>query len=280
MEMLSYSFMQRALVIGIIVSLICSTVGLFLVLRRFSMVGDTLSHVALAGVALGMITDVYPIYTAILMSVGASLIIERLRREYEKYAELSLAIILAAGIGTASVLISIGGGKTSGIMSYLFGSISLVTIEDLYVVILLGFIIIGSVVLLYRALFYIAFDEESAKLSGVQAKKINLYFSVLVALTITISMRIVGILLVSSLMTIPVATSLQISKSFKQSLLYANLFGLVSVIIGLVASFYLDIAPGGTIVITSLLILLVVIFIKNLLIVFNRKSRNNELRSC
>lgn len=279
MEILSYSFMQRALIIGIIVSLICSTVGLFLVLRRFSMVGDTLSHVALAGVALGMVTNIYPIYTAMLMSVGASVIIERLRREYEKYAELSLAIILAAGIGIASVLISIGRGKTSGIMSYLFGSISLVTMEDLYVVILLGFIIMGSVVLLYRALFYIAFDEESAKLSGVSVKKINLYFSVLVALTITISMRIVGILLVSSLMTIPVATSLQVSRSFKQSLLYSNLFGLSSVIIGLIASFYLDIAPGGTIVIASLFILLIVIVVKRLLNSFNRSSRNNETRS-
>ncbi|MGF7059174.1 zinc transport system permease protein [Brassicibacter mesophilus] len=280
MEILSYSFMQRALVIGIIVSLICSTVGLFLVLRRFSMVGDTLSHVALAGVALGMVTNIYPVYTAIFMSVGASLIIERLRREYEKYAELSLAIILAAGIGIASVLISVGRGKTSGIMSYLFGSISLVTIEDLYAVILLGFIIIGSIIFLYRALFYITFDEESAKLSGVSVKKINLYFSVLVALSITISMRIVGILLVSSLMTIPVATSLQVSKSFKQALLYANLFGLVSVIIGLVSSFYLDIAPGGTIVITSLFILLIVITIKNLLVAFDKKSRNNEFRGC
>lgn len=265
MEVLAYSFMQRAFITGIIVSLICSTVGLVLVLRRFSMVGDTLSHVALSGVALGMITNIYPLYTAILVSVAGSLIIEKLRRAYEKYAELALAIVLAAGIGSASILISIGRGKTSGIMSYLFGSILLVSIEDLYIVMILGLIILISVYVLYRGLFYIAFDEESAKISGVPVKRINVYFSIIVALTITLSMRIVGILLVSSLMTIPVATSLQIAKSFKHALFYSNLFGLASVIIGLISSFYLDLAPGGTIVITSLFVLLIVIVMKKLL---------------
>jgi len=262
MELLSYSLMQRAFVVGIIVSLICSTVGLFLVLRRFSMVGDTLSHVALSGVALGMVTDVYPIYTSIFVSIIATFIIEKLRKEYEKYAELALAIMLAAGVGTASILISIGRGKTSGIMSYLFGSIALVTVDDLYITVILGIVILISIFFMYKGLFYITFDEESAKLSGVPVKKINIIFSVLVALTVTLSMRIVGILLLSSLMTIPVATSLQVAKSFKQSILYSNFFGLISVIVGLIASFYLDLAPGGTIVITSLFILLIIIILK------------------
>ncbi|KNF09533.1 zinc ABC transporter permease protein AdcB [Gottschalkia purinilytica] len=272
MTMLNYDFMQRALIIGVVVSLICSTIGLFLVLKRFSMVGDTLSHVALAGVATGMVLDIYPVYTAIAISIVASLGIEKLRREYEKYAEISLSIVLAAGIGVASILINLYEGKTSGIMGYLFGSISLVTNEDLYIVILLGLIIIASIVILYRSLFYTTFDEEHAKLSGLKVKSINIYFSILVALTVTVSMRIVGILLVSSLMVLPVATSLQLARSFKSALLLSNIFGLISVISGLITSFYLDLSPGGAIVMASLIILVIVMIAKNGLKIFNKRD--------
>ncbi|AFS77965.1 zinc ABC transporter permease protein AdcB [Gottschalkia acidurici 9a] len=264
MDILQYDFMQRALIIGIIVSLNCSTIGLFLVLRRFSMVGDTISHVALAGVALGMVMGVYPIYTAIIVSILASLGIEKLRKAYAKYSELALSIVLAGGIGIASLLISLDKGNTNGIMGYLFGSIALVTDKDLYTITLLGSIILISIIFLYRGLFSITFDEESARFSGIKVKAINIYFSILVALTITLSMRIVGILLVSSLMTLPVAASLQISKSFKSALIYSNLFGLISVILGLFISFYLDLAPGGSIVIVSLILLITTIVMKRI----------------
>lgn len=267
MEILAYDFMRRAIVIGVVVSLICSSIGLFLVLKRFSMVGDTLSHISLAGVAIGMVSGIYPIYTAIAISIAASIGIEKLRKHYEKYAELALSVFLAAGIGTASVLINLFEGKTNGIMGYLFGSISLVTKQDLYIVITLGAIIMTSVFVLYRGLFYTTFDEEAAKIAGVKVNYINLYFSIMVAITVTISMRIVGILLVSSLMVIPVATSLQVAKSFKQSMVYANLFGLISIVSGLVVSFYLDLAPGGSIVLISLGMLLLVLGIK----LFKRK---------
>ena len=264
MNIFTYPFMQRALFIGIIISVISSSMGLFLVLRRFSMVGDTLSHTALAGVAIGMITNIYPIYTAIITTLAASFIVEKLRKEYREYAELSLAIVMAAGIGIASLLISIGKNKTIGIMNYMFGSISLVTEEDLKIVVFLGIIIISIIILLFRALFYITFDESDAKLRGIPVNKLNLLFAMLVAITITLSMRIVGILLISSMMTVPVAASIQISKSFKQAFIYTNVFGVLSVIIGLIASFYLDVAPGGSIVTTSLLLLFLVIIFKKL----------------
>lgn len=262
MEILAYDFMRRAIIIGVIVSLICSSIGLFLVLKRFSMVGDTLSHISLTGVAIGMVTGIYPIYTAIAISILASIGIEKLRKHYEKYAELSLSIFLAAGIGTASVLINLFEGKTNGIMGYLFGSISLVTSQDLYIVMTLGAIIVLSVFVLYRGLFFTTFDEEAARIAGVKVNFINFYFSIMVAITVTISMRIVGILLVSSLMVIPVATSLQVAKSFKQAMLYSNLFGMASIVSGLVASFYLDLAPGGSIVLISLGLLLSVLLIR------------------
>lgn len=262
MSILQYDFMQRALIIGIIVSLSCSTIGLFLVLRRFSMVGDTISHVALAGVAFGMVVGIYPVYTSIVISIIASLGIEKLRKTYQKYSELALSIVLASGIGIASLLISLDKGNTNGIMSYLFGSIALVTEKDLYVVTMLGAVILVSTLFFYRALFYMTFDEETAQFAGIKVTIINICFSIFIALTITLSMRIVGILLVSSLMVIPVATSLQIAKSFKSALIYSNIFGFMSVILGLIVSFYLDLAPGGSIVLISLIILITVIILK------------------
>lgn len=275
MSIFEYPFMQRALFIGIIISIISSSMGLFLVLRRLSMVGDTLSHTALAGVAVGMITNIYPLYTAILTTLAASFVVEKLRKEFKEYAELSLAIVMAAGIGIASLLISIGKNKTVGITNYLFGSISLVTEEDLKIIVFLGVIIIAAILLFFRALFYMTFDESDAKLRGIPVNRLNLLFAMLIAITITLSMRIVGILLISSLMTVPVATSIQIAKSFKQAFIYTNVFGVLSVIIGLIASFYLDVAPGGSIVIVSLLLLLAVIVIKNLYANIAKKKTNN-----
>lgn len=262
MDILQYDFMRRALIIGMIVSLNCSTIGLFLVLRRFSMVGDTISHVALAGVALGMVTGIYPIYSAIAVSIVASIGIEKLRKAYSEYSELALSIVLAGGIGVASLLISLDQANTNGIMGYLFGSIALVTAKDLKMITIMGTIILAMVIFLYRALFYITFDEESAKYAGIKVNRINIFFSILIALTITLSMRIVGILLVSSLMVLPVATSLQIAKSFRGAMIYSNIFGIFAVISGLIVSFYLDLAPGGSIVIISLLVLVGVIGVR------------------
>lgn len=258
--MFSYEFMQKSFIMGIMIALIAPTIGYFLVLRRQSIVGDTLSHVALSGVAFGMITNFYPVYTAMVFSIIAALGIEGLRKKFENYAELSLAIILSAGIGLASVLISLG--NTQGILSYLFGSLALVTDQDILLVIMLGIIIFLTVILFYKSLFYMTFDEESATLAGIPTRPINLFFSILVALTIAISMRIVGILLVSSLMILPVAASLLIANSFKAGIIYSNIFGLISVIVGLTISFYLDLAPGGTIVLSALIILVIIILLQ------------------
>ncbi|MCG4565803.1 metal ABC transporter permease [Anaerosalibacter bizertensis] len=254
--------MQRSLIMGIIIAIIAPTIGLFLVLRRLSVIGDAISHVALAGAAFGLLLGIYPVYTAIGFSIIAVLGVEKLRKEYSEYAELSLSIVLSAGIGLASILISLG--NTSGIFSYLFGSLALVTKKDIWVVSILGSFIIISVLFLYKGLFYLTFDEESARMAGVPVRKINTFFSILVALTIGISMRTVGVLLISSLMILPVATSLLISKSFKQALLYSNLFGIISVVLGLISSFYFDLAPGGTIVLTALLILIIVMVINKI----------------
>ncbi|ADL13048.1 metal ABC transporter permease [Acetohalobium arabaticum] len=255
LEILSYSFMQRAFIVGNIIGVICPLIGTFLVLKRLALIGHTLSHVALAGIALGMFLGVYPLYMALIISIMAALSIEKLRQNYKDYAELSLSIILAAGLGIATILIGLINGN-SGIFSYLFGSISLVTNQDLFTVLPLGIIIIGIIIYFYYGFFAIAFNEEEARLAGIPVKGLNILFMILVSVTVSLSMRIIGGLLVSSLITLPVATGLQLATSFKDTIKYSIIFSLLAVNLGLIISFYQDLAPGGTIILISVVYLL------------------------
>ncbi|MBM7623428.1 metal ABC transporter permease [Sporohalobacter salinus] len=277
LEILSYSFMQRAFVVGNIIGVICPLIGTFLVLKRLALIGHTLSHVALAGVALGMFLGIYPVYMALIISIIAALGIEKLRQNYKDYAELSLSIILAAGLGVATILISLINGNSS-IFSYLFGSISLVTNQDLFIILPLGFIIIGIINYFYYGFFAITFNEEEAKLAGIPVKSLNILFMILVSITVSLSMRIIGGLLVSSLITIPVATGLQISTSFKETIKYSIIFSLLAVNFGLILSFYQDLAPGGTIILISVIYLLGALGYKKIKTSLN-DSQENTLES-
>lgn len=264
LEILGYSFMQRAIIAGMVIGVICPLVGIFIVLRGMSMIGDSLSHVALSGVAAGVLFNVYPIGLALVFTIIAALAIERLRKNYSEYTELSIAIVLSAGIGLAVVLISLADSFNIDLFGYLFGSLSAVMPKDLSIILILGIIIVSLVYFLYKELFYISFDEISAKLAGVPVKRINLVFIVLIATTITLSMRIVGILLVSSLMVLPVAASLQLAKSFKQSVILSIIFAEISVVLGIIISFYYELAPGGTIVLFAVFLLIVTLMYKKI----------------
>lgn len=279
LEVLQYGFMQRAMIAGIIVGILCPLIGIYIVLRRMSLIGDSLSHVALSGVAAGVLANIYPLITALIFSVFAALGIEKLRKNYPQYSELAIAIILSAGLGTGVVLISLAKNINIDLMGYLFGSITTVLKEDIYLIIILGVLIMLSVKFLYKELFYIAFDEEAATLSGIPVKQINIYFIVITAATITLSMRIVGILLVSSLMVIPVATSLQIAKSFKQAMVLSFIFAEFSVMAGIIISYYLELASGGTIVLLSVGILLLVIGIKSRYLVPGNSYKEKNIKS-
>ncbi len=263
LELLQYGFMQRALMAGAIIGILCPLIGIFLVLRRMSMIGNSLAHVALSGVAAGFVTGIYPLVMALVSSVIAALGIEQLRKRYAEYAELAMAIILSAGIGIAVILISYAKSINVDLLGYLFGSILTVGPNDMWLITGLGSLIIVFVKLFYKELFYIAFDEEGAKIAGIPVKSINLFFIVLIAMTITLSMRIVGVLLVSSLMVVPVAASLQIAKSFKQATFLSVIFAEISVVLGIIISYYLELASGGTIVLLSVVFLLLVLGIKN-----------------
>lgn len=276
----NYEFLQNAFFSGLIIGVIAPLLGVFIVVRRLSLIADALSHVTLAGIAGSLYLSqtvpalalLNPIYLGIVASVSGSILIERLRSLYKHYEELAIPIIMSGGIGISAILISMAQGFNQDLMSYLFGSVSAVSRQDLYVVIGIAFVVIVFLFFMFKELFLLSFDEEFAKASGLPAKWVHLAFMVVVALVIAASMRIVGILLVSSLMTLPVAAAMRVAKGFKQAIIYSIVFGELSVIVGLVAAFYLDLAPGGTIVVTSIIILLLVIIGKRMMLAFAAKG--------
>lgn len=266
----TYEFLQNAVLSGLIIGLIAPMLGLFIVVRRMAMISDALSHVALAGIAGSLYLSqqvlffaaLNPVYLGMGAAVIGSLLIERLRRVYKSFEELAIPIILSAGIGFGAIFISLAKGFGTDLVGYLFGSVSAVSRQDLYIVIFIAIIVIAFIYFLYKELFSLAFDPEYARVSGINERVIQAAFMIITALVIGASMRIVGILLVSSLMTLPVAAAIQVAKSYRGALVYSVVFGEIAVIIGLISAFYLDIAPGGTIVVTSVFILLLVLLWK------------------
>ncbi|MFP8782275.1 metal ABC transporter permease [Planococcus plakortidis] len=264
---LSYEFLQNAFASGLIIGVIAPLLGVFIVVRRLSLIADALSHVTLAGIAgslylsqsVGALALLNPLYLGIASSVMGSMLIERLRSVYKHYEELAIPIILSAGIGFGAIFISLAEGFSSDLFGYLFGTVSAVSRQDLFIVAGIAVVVLAFIRIFFKELFVLSFDDEYARASGLPAKWIHFLFMIVTALVIAGSMRIVGILLVSSLMTIPVATAMRVAKSFKQTIWLSILFGEVSVLTGLVAAFYFDLAPGGTIVVTSIAILLVIL---------------------
>lgn len=271
LAMFQYEFLQNAFISGLIIGVIAPLLGVFIVVRKLSLIADALSHVTLTGIAASlllskefpaMFANLNPLYLGMGFSVGGSLFIERLRSVYKHYQELAIPIILSGGVGLGAIFISMANGFNVDLFSYLFGSVSAVGRTDLWVITIISIIVVFTVIFLYKELFLLSFDEEHAKTSGISAKTIHFIFIVLVALVIAISMRIVGVLLVSALMTLPVAAALKVAKSFKQTIFVSILFGEIAVIGGLFSAYYLNLAPGGTIVVLAILVLLATILFK------------------
>lgn len=257
MDFLQYPFMQRAMLAGLVIAIVAPLMGLFLILRRLSMIGDTLSHMSLLGVAVGMLSGLNITLTALVTTLGAALGIEQLRKKFSGYSELAIAIMMSTGISLAIFLVSLRSGNLANLSNYLFGSIIAVSQEDLYVIIGLGLLIVSVVWWFFQELFYSTLDPDSARVSGVNTDLVNLVFILMIALTISISLRIVGVLLISSLMILPVAASLKIAKNFHQAVVISLVYSVISTLGGLILSFNLDTAPGGTIVLTSVVLLLI-----------------------
>jgi len=262
LSIFQYSFMIRAFEAGIIIAIVAPLIGIFLVLRRYSLIADTLSHVSLAGVAIGLLLKVNPLITAVIASVLSSIAIEKLRISKRIYGESALSIFLSGSLAVAIVLISLAHGFGTDLFSYLFGSITTVKQADVTIIGLLGVIVITAIVAFYKELVYVTVDEEAAQVSGIPTKFINILLIVLSAFTVSLSIPIVGVLLIAALIVIPVVTALQLKKSFKQTILFAELFSIFSVFSGIVLSFYLNLSTGGTIVLLALAIFVLVFLLK------------------
>jgi len=265
LDMLQYEFLQNAFLAGILIALICPVIGVYIVLRRQSLVAETLSHVSLAGVALGMLIGVYPMVTAMVAALLGAVIVDTLRRSFKAYSELSIAILMSGGLATALVLMSLNkGGASRGFTSYLFGSIIAVSQTDL--LIMGGVLALCAVFFffLWRPMYVMTFDEDTAQVSGVPTRWLSLGFSVLTGLVVAVAMPIVGVLLVSSLMVLPAAIALRVTRGFTMTVWIAVVIGLICVLSGLTASYALDIPPGGTIVLLLVAVLLSVLLIKRI----------------
>lgn len=283
-SILEYEFLRNSFLTGLIIGIISPLLGVFIVLRRQSLIADALSHITLSGIAATLLVQRYvpalapfnPVYGGMIFSVGGALLIEKFRSIYRHYEELAIPIIMSFGVGLGVVFLSLANGFNADLFSYLFGSVSAVRTEDLQLILLISALVIISVILLFKELFLLSFDEEYSVVSGLKVKTINFIFIILVAVVIAISMQIVGVLLVSSLMTLPVAASIRIAKSFKSAILYAIVFGELSVIGGLITAYYFDLAPGGTIVIIATLLLVTVIIHKKYRLRYNYNMNSKK----
>jgi zinc transport system permease protein len=251
LEVLEFGFMQRALIAGIAVAITSSVIGLFLVLRRNSLFGDALSHVAFGGIAVGLMANIYPLWTGLGLSVLGALGITKLRQSTKIPADATVAILLSSGLALGIVLVSISGGFTLDLFSFLFGSILLVSINDTLAILALTGIILAIMILLYKKFVYITFDEEQAQVSGLAISRLNYLFVVLASVAAVVSMRLVGILLVSALIVIPNVTALLIGRGFKKTMLISISVSIFSVVAGIMLSYALNLAPAGTIVLIS-----------------------------
>ena len=250
MRIFEYLFMQRAFVVGILLAAVVPCVGMVVVCKRLSMIGDALSHTSLAGVAAGLLLGVNPVAGAAAACVAASFGIEAIRRKLPRYSEMSISIIMSAGIGLAGIVA--------------------ISDAEMISVIVVSVVVLALFLLLYKELFYISLDERSARLVGVPVGVVNFIFTIMIAVTVSVAARTVGALMVSSMMVVPVACAMQLGKNFKQTVWYAVGLNVLFMIIGLFAAFYLGLKPGGTIVLVGVAALLAIFIGKR--IVFGKQE--------
>ena len=262
-EILSFGFMQNAIISGIAISLICSTVGLFLVLRKYSLFGDALAHSAFGGVALGLFLGVYPLWAAYVVSILSALGLTKIRQKFDISGDAIIAILLSSGIAIGIVLISLSGGFSIDIFSFLFGSILLVSTEN--VIMVLGMCAVIFVILIagYKKFMYITFSEEQAQVSGIQVQKLNYLLIAIAGVTVVTSMQLVGVLLVSALFVIPNVTAMMFKRSFKQTIILSMSFSVFSTVTGIMISYPLDIAPSGMVVLLAIMLFIGSLIIKS-----------------
>jgi len=257
LDLFSHGFIQRALVAGCFIAVLCSVLGTFLVLRRLSLIGDGLAHVTFGGVAVGLLFGAYPFYVAIPIVMASALGILKLIDKARLYGDAAIGIVSSLGIAGGILIASAAGGFNIDLFSYLFGNILAISRVEVWTSVLLCFCLIVVIALYYHELLAITFDEESAKASGIKTARINRILVLLTALTVVLAMKVVGIMLVSALLIIPPVTALQFARGFRTTIVISCLTGIVAVLAGVTISFVLDLPAGASIVIVSFGIFLV-----------------------
>lgn len=259
MDVLSYDFMQRALLASLLVGLTAPTVGVYLVQRRLALIGDGLGHVALAGVAIGVLTSQAPVLTALAFAVVGALAIELIRARGRTSGDVALAILFYGGIAGGVVIISQAPGGTPGnLNAFLFGSITTTTGSDVLVFALLCGLVLAVTLGMSRYLFAVSNDEEFAIASGLPVLRLNLILVVVTAMTVVVSMRVIGLLLISALMILPIASAQLLANSFRQTVAIGVGIGVAVSVSGVALSFYTDTPSGGTIVLLAIAVFAVV----------------------
>lgn len=270
--MFEYEFMQRAFCAGAFIGVIAPVLGVYLMLRRQVLMADTLSHVSLAGVALGSVLQWNPAATGFAVAILGGLLIEQLRRAYRTYSEVPVAITMTTGLALAVVLMSFSTNLNKSFSSYLFGSIVAVSKVQLWMI---GGVTAAGIIyfiLLKRPLYNLTFDEETAQISGVRVQWLTFSFAMLTGMTVASAMPVVGVLLVSSLMVLPASLALRLARGFTAAMVMAILLGLTGVFSGLTASYYMDTPPGGTISLILLLFLLIGISAQKIRALLSKRS--------
>src|SRR5215469_2538277 len=253
-EFLEYGFMHRAFLAGAITALICPAIGVFLVPRRLSLIADTLSHVALAGVALGLLLGISPVVGALVVTLAGAVGMERLRARGALQGDAALAVFLSGGFALAVVLISLTRGFNVDLFAILFGSILTVSPTDVWLILAVGAVVGATIAICYRQLLSITLNEDLARTSGIPVTGLNLLLTLLTALTTVVAMRMVGVLLVRAMIVIPTLTGFGLGRSFRQATVIAIVTALIAMTAGLIAAYYLRLAAGGAVVLTALIL--------------------------
>ncbi len=249
----SYSFIQHALIGGIIVAIIAPIIGSFLIMKRYALIADTLAHTSLMGVALGLVTGINPLITALGVSISSSFMVEKLRASQKIPGDAALSIFLSGSLAIAIILISLSHKVGITLYSYLFGSILTISTQDIYILTVIAIVSLCVIRYFYRDLIFSSFDEEAAAVAGYKTKKINLILICLSASLIVMAIPIVGVLLISALTIIPTLSAFMVSKSFKKAQMLGVLFSVIAVVVGIAGTFYLNIPASGLIVLVLLL---------------------------
>lgn len=261
LEIFQYEFMQRAFWAGCIVAVLAPAIGMFVVVKRLSLISDTLSHVSLTGVALGLVLGFSPTLGALLVALAVSVGVEQLRFTKKIYGESVLSLFMSGGLALAVVILSVSSGINADLFSYLFGSITTVSRVDLWIMGALGLFVFLFIIVFYRQLFLLSLNEQLAAVGGVRVRLLNTLLIVLTAITVALSLRIVGALLIGALMIIPVITAMLYRRGFFETLVISVGCSFISVIGGLILSYYQDVAAGGAIVLWAIFLFLLSYFV-------------------